>query len=259
MAISASTANYNSASATADFTISPGSYSITYNLNGGAQTGAPANYTFGTEVVWRIKPYLQQIHPQNGFNSNWWTTTPALRINRLYNANPFIPWNDVVHDFQKFFPLRFLLAVAVFHIAQCLLLHRIFPSYLWYIYFITFGIQGHHERLNLGTSPRRDIARLSQQSQKAEWPELQRNLWLMVFNVLFDSSKLNPNYDVSIMLAAERLAGFHLSCENILLVFNNFSSSYVAGDQKSVWRIRQKGKWKRQISWCENIYNKLSF
>ena len=43
------------------------------------------------------------------------------------HANPFIPRDDLLHDFQKFLPLRFLLAVAVFDVRKCFLLHFLVP------------------------------------------------------------------------------------------------------------------------------------
>lgn len=44
----------------------------------------------------------------------------GLGLDDIY---PLIPWDYLIHNFQKFFPFRFLLPATVLHIAQCLLLH----------------------------------------------------------------------------------------------------------------------------------------
>lgn len=44
----------------------------------------------------------------------------------LNNSCPPVSGNDLFPDFHKFFPLNFLLPVAVFHITQSLLLHCVF-------------------------------------------------------------------------------------------------------------------------------------
>ncbi|MCF2620537.1 three-Cys-motif partner protein TcmP [Oscillibacter valericigenes] len=38
-------------------------------------------------------------------------------------TNPFFPGDNLIHDFQKFFPLGFLLTVAVLDVCKCFLLH----------------------------------------------------------------------------------------------------------------------------------------
>ena len=43
------------------------------------------------------------------------------------NTNPLVPGNDLVHNLQKFLPLRFLLAEAVFHVGKGFLLHCYAP------------------------------------------------------------------------------------------------------------------------------------
>ena len=81
--------------------------------------------------IGQIEPDLQQIHPQHFFNAHGRTATLSLGIVGFDNTNLLVPGNDLVHDFQKFSPLRFLLAEAVFDIRKCFLfLHRHTPPLL---------------------------------------------------------------------------------------------------------------------------------
>lgn len=81
--------------------------------------------------VGQIEPDLKQIHSQHFFNAHGRTATFSLRVVGFDNTNPLIPGNDLVHDFQKFLPLRFLLAEAVFDIRKCFLfLHHHTPPLL---------------------------------------------------------------------------------------------------------------------------------
>ena len=41
---------------------------------------------------------------------------------------PFLPWDNLVHDFQKFFPFCFLFPAPVFHIAKTFLFHTQRPK-----------------------------------------------------------------------------------------------------------------------------------
>ena len=73
--------------------------------------------------VGQVKPYLQQIRPQHLLDSLGWTTALPAGV-KWYNwADPFVPRDDFIHDFQKLFPLRLPLSAAVFNVAECLLLH----------------------------------------------------------------------------------------------------------------------------------------
>ncbi|MDE7218637.1 MAG: hypothetical protein K2O45_03310, partial [Oscillospiraceae bacterium] len=47
------------------------------------------------------------------------------------DACPLLPRDDVIHNLQKFFSLRFLLAAAVLHIRKCFLLHFRAPPYFF--------------------------------------------------------------------------------------------------------------------------------
>ena len=49
--------------------------------------------------------------------------TLPLGVVGLDYIYPFIPGNDLVHDFQEFLPLGFFLSVAVFDVCKCFLLH----------------------------------------------------------------------------------------------------------------------------------------
>ena len=80
--------------------------------------------------IGQIEPNLKQIHPQHFLNSHGRTTASSLGIVGLDYIYPFIPRNDLVHDFQKFFPLRFLLAETVLNVCKCFLLHCLAPPLL---------------------------------------------------------------------------------------------------------------------------------
>ena len=47
----------------------------------------------------------------------------SLGIAGLDATNPLGSRNDFIHDLQKLFPLGFLLAVTVFDVCKCFLLH----------------------------------------------------------------------------------------------------------------------------------------
>ena len=61
-------------------------------------------------LVRQAEPALQQIHPQHDFYLNGWTPAFPRRIVQPDNFHPILPWNDLLHDLLKFFPLRFLLS-----------------------------------------------------------------------------------------------------------------------------------------------------
>ena len=73
--------------------------------------------------IGQVEPNLKQIHPQHFFNAHGRTATLSLGIVGPDDTNPLVPGNDLVHDFQKLFPLGFLLAEAVFDVGKCFLLH----------------------------------------------------------------------------------------------------------------------------------------
>ena len=75
----------------------------------------------------QVKPDLKQIHPQHFLDSHGRTATLSLGIVRLNDSYPLIPRNNLVHDFQKFLPLGFLLAASIFHIRKCFLFHCYAP------------------------------------------------------------------------------------------------------------------------------------
>ena len=77
--------------------------------------------------VRQIEPDLKQVHPQHLFDPHGRTTALSLGVVGFNHANPFIPRDDLLHDFQKFLPLRFLLAVAVFDVCKCFLFHFLAP------------------------------------------------------------------------------------------------------------------------------------
>ena len=71
----------------------------------------------------QVKPNLKQIHPQHFLDSHGRTATLPLGVVWFDYTNPFFPGDNLIHDFQKFFPLGFLLAVAVLDVCKCFLLH----------------------------------------------------------------------------------------------------------------------------------------
>lgn len=78
-------------------------------------------------LVREIEPDLQQIHPQHFFDSFCRSATLAVWVIRAYKFYPFFPRNNLIHDVQEFFPLRFPLSQAVLIIAECHLAHFSFP------------------------------------------------------------------------------------------------------------------------------------
>lgn len=51
-------------------------------------------------------------------------TRPSAKLTVWFDyTNPFFPGDNLIHDFQKFFPLGFLLTVAVLDVCKCFLLH----------------------------------------------------------------------------------------------------------------------------------------
>lgn len=73
--------------------------------------------------VGQAEPNLKQVHLCSIFSMTI-AATFALGIIRLNDTDPFAPGNDFVHDFQKFFPLGFLLAQAVLNICEGFLFHN---------------------------------------------------------------------------------------------------------------------------------------
>ena len=80
--------------------------------------------------IGQVEPGLKQIHPQHFLDPHGRTATLSLGVVGFDHTNPLIPGNDLVHDFQKFFPLGFLLAEAVFDVGKCFLLHCHAPPLL---------------------------------------------------------------------------------------------------------------------------------
>ena len=87
---------------------------------------AVVNGIFGRRVG-QIKPNLKQIHSQHFFNAHRRTTALPLGIAGCNDTYPFIPGDDLIHDFQKFLTLGFLLAEAIFDVCKCFLLHCYAP------------------------------------------------------------------------------------------------------------------------------------
>ena len=57
--------------------------------------------------------------------------------------DPVSPWNDVIHFPKELLFLSDTLPSAVFHVAECHLIHAINPLYLlalWYIYYTRNGV-----------------------------------------------------------------------------------------------------------------------
>ena len=81
-------------------------------------------------LVGQIEPDLKQIHPQHFLDTHGRTAALSLQIVELDNTYPFIPVNDLVHDFQKSLPLAFLLAEAVFDVGKCFLFYCLIPPLL---------------------------------------------------------------------------------------------------------------------------------
>ena len=74
-------------------------------------------------LVEQIEPTLQQIHPQHHPDPDWQMAALSTGVVGHDQRYPFVPWDDLVHDFQEFFPLCFLLPATVLHIAEA------FPLY----------------------------------------------------------------------------------------------------------------------------------
>lgn len=77
--------------------------------------------------IGQIEPALQQIHSKHRFDFYGRTATFPGGVVRRNQGDPFVPWNDLLHDLQKFFPFRFLLPAPVFHITETFLLHPLPP------------------------------------------------------------------------------------------------------------------------------------
>ena len=75
----------------------------------------PHEFTHGIAVVYgvlhtligQIEPALQQVHPQHDLDLNGWTSSFPAGVVGHDQRHPFLPWNDLVHDLQKFFPFCF--------------------------------------------------------------------------------------------------------------------------------------------------------
>ena len=79
-------------------------------------------------LVGQIEPALQQIHLQHSFNFNGRTASFPGGVVRHDQRYPFVPRDVLIHDLQKFFPLRFLFPAPVLHIAETFLFYSItFP------------------------------------------------------------------------------------------------------------------------------------
>lgn len=63
------------------------------------------------------------MHPQHFLDTHGWTATLSLGMVGLDYASLLIPGNDLVHGFQKFLPLGFLLAETVFNVGKCFMFH----------------------------------------------------------------------------------------------------------------------------------------
>lgn len=85
-------------------------------------------------LIRECEPALQQVHPQHNLNLNRRTAPFSGWIVRDDQRYPFIPWNDLIHDLQKFFPFCLLFPTSVFHIAEAFLFHLCCPlfSILYY-------------------------------------------------------------------------------------------------------------------------------
>ena len=107
----------------------------------------PHEFTHGITVingvfyalVGQAEPALQQVHPQHSFDSDG--RTPALPAGVVgdYQRYPFVPRDNLIHDFQKFFPFCFLLSTPIFHIAETFLFHFLTPFFLFYHIFCLWG------------------------------------------------------------------------------------------------------------------------
>ena len=73
--------------------------------------------------VWQFEPELKQIHPQHFLNPHGRTTTLSRGVVGLDPVYPLLLGNDLIHNFQKFLPLGFLLAEAILDVCKCFLLH----------------------------------------------------------------------------------------------------------------------------------------
>ena len=73
--------------------------------------------------VRQVEPDLKQIHPQHFLDPHRWASAFSGWIVWLNDSYPLVPRDDFIHDFQKFFPLCFLLPAAVFHVRKCFLFH----------------------------------------------------------------------------------------------------------------------------------------
>ena len=65
-----------------------------------------------------VKDFLKKTENPPGISA----TLPS-GIMGLNDTRPFLPGNDLVHAFRKFFPRGFLLTEAVFHVGNGILLH----------------------------------------------------------------------------------------------------------------------------------------
>ena len=86
----------------------------------------------------QIKPDLKQVHPQHFFDTHRRTFSFSLGIIRLNYAYPFIPWNNFIHDFKKFFSFCLLFTTAVLNVSKfhhpylLALLYRILSFRSWF-------------------------------------------------------------------------------------------------------------------------------
>lgn len=71
--------------------------------------------------IGEVEPDLQQIHPQHPLDTHGRTPPLAAGVIRRNDADPLIPRDNLVHDFEELFPSRFLLPATVFNIRKGLL------------------------------------------------------------------------------------------------------------------------------------------
>ncbi len=102
-------------------------------------------------LIGQVKPALQQVHPQHDLNLNGRTATLPCGVVGDDQRHPFVPRDDVIHNFQKFLSLCFLFPAPVLHIAETFLFHLSYPLPLILSLFLLSG------KLNQGFPNRSDV------------------------------------------------------------------------------------------------------
>ena len=90
-----------------------------------------------------IEPDLQQVHAEHNLYPARRTAPFPGGIIRLNLLDPFIPWNDLVHQAEKLLLLCYFLPSTVFHVAEGHLIHALNPLKLlalWHFYYTTNGL-----------------------------------------------------------------------------------------------------------------------